>query len=179
MARCIMCGKEGSVDIYEMQIIDLDNKEYIVCSECGEAISTASAFENDSSTANARKYIRERINNCGDTEFRNWLSDIISTKSDNYNNGNNSEENEDSGSSDTTFWISNLKAINRVVFWIILIIGIVMFFITMRASFFAAIAVLAIAIVCAILVVGLSMVFLDMASDIHKIRTILEKNERK
>lgn len=167
MSKCALCGTEK----YDMQVIDLGNKEYTVCSDCDQAISTAADFENNSNTDNARRYIRERIGNCTDSTLYNWLSSIINTTPD--------SNDDDTSSSDSTFWISNLKAINRVVFWIILIIGIVLFFITMRASFFAAIAVLAIAIVCAILVVGLSMVFLDMASDIHKIRTILEKNDHK
>ena len=173
MDKCIMCGKESSVELHEMQIIDLENKEYIVCNKCGEAISSASAFESNHNTDNAKSYIREHINTCTDNTFRNWLFDIINTTSDK----DNSEVSSDA--KDTTFWISNLKAINRVVFWIILIIGIVLFFITLRTSFFEAIAVLAIAIVVAILVVGLSMVFLDIADDIHMIRNILEKNNHK
>lgn len=167
MSKCALCGTEK----YDMQVIDLGNKEYTVCNDCEQAISTATAFENNSNTDNARRYIRERIGNCTDSAFYSWLSSIINTTPDN--------SDDDTSSSDSTFWISNLKAINRVAFFIILIIGIVLFFILMDDNFFAAIAALAGSIVCAMLVVGLSMVFLDMASDIHKIRDILEKNNNK
>lgn len=167
MSKCALCGTEKN----DMQVIDLGNKEYTVCSFCDQAISTATDFENNSNTNIARRYIRERIGNCTDSTLYNWLSGIINTTPD--------SNDDDTSSSDSTFWISNLKAINRVAFFIILIIGIVLFFILMDDNFFAAIAALAGSIVCAMLVVGLSMVFLDMASDIHKIRALLEKNDHK
>lgn len=171
MARCIMCDKERNSDNFEVQFIDLEGKEYSVCDKCSEAI--ASVSENDVDADNSIEYIRGCIKKCNDETLNDWLSEIVQ---------NNIEEQNEADASDpknTTFWISNLKAINRVVFWIIILIGVFLFFKTMDVSFGIALTILAVAIISALLIVGLSMVFLDLANDIHRIRNILEKNNRK
>jgi len=174
MARCLMCEKERNLDNFEVQFIDLEGKEYSVCDKCSEAI--ASVSENDADADNSIEYIRGCIKKCNDETLNDWLSEIVQNNIDEQNEADASDP------KNTTFWISNLKAINMVVFWIIILIGVFLFFTTMREShenFFTAIVFLAIAVVCALLVVGLSMVFLDLANDIHRIRNILEKNNRK
>lgn len=167
MAKCPMCGRNDNIEYFDTQFIDSSGKEYSVCSKCSAAIYSVN--KNDYDADESKRYIKNCISECNDGVLRDWLKDVITHDHMDY-----AEED----LQDTTFWISNLKAINRVVFFVILIIGIVLFFTILDKNFFAAVAILAIAIVAAILVVGLSMVFLDIADDIRRIRVILERKNR-
>lgn len=170
MKKCPMCGKETQDNDFFVQFVDDKGRVYSTCGKCHDAI--ASIAENDENYEQSLEYVDECCQNCTDKEFEDWLVNLIAGQI------RNDKEVEYDRETKSTFWISNLKAVNRIIFFIIIIIGIILFSIFKSLNLGMAIAAVAISIVVAVLTVGLSMVFLDMAEDIHRIRKILEKTKR-
>ncbi len=175
MRKCQMCGKDRHEEGFELQFLDNDGKEYYVCSECNKAI--ASISENDENSDEALVYATNCVRNCNDDVLSQWLNDIIAS----YKNDIEEEADaiEKSNSKKSTIWISSLRSIYKIAFFAIILIGIIVCIKFADTNIGLGLIVLSISILIAVLVVGFAIVFLDLANDIHQIRSLLEKQNKR
>jgi len=84
-----------------------------------------------------------------------------------------------SGSSSNSFWISGMRAFALITFFVIILGGIIMSVEFWEDTPFLGFGIVIGSFVLAFLSVGFIMIFLDMASDISEIKTILKNNKQK
>ena len=174
MRKCQMCGKDRQEDGFELQFIDNDGKEYYVCSECNKAIT--SIAENDENADEAVKYAYGCFQNCHDKILTQWLNDTLSSY---YSDKEETIAADEAENKKSTIWISSLRRIYKVAFFGIIFIGIIACAMLEDINIGLGILAPSVSILVSVLVVGFAIVFLDMANDIHQIRNLLEKQNKR
>ncbi|MGN0603796.1 MAG: hypothetical protein ACI4I2_07435 [Oscillospiraceae bacterium] len=186
MPRCPLCGKESSLQSIKLRLNENEGTAHYICGECHENIT--SLVKMDDNYTWSLNYINKYICSCEDQVLCQWLKNLIYLYNGDKEGSieiNQQEytahfkrcvEKDKSDSSNTTFWISSLKGVYKIVFFVIIIIGIVLCaMFCSNESVGVGFIALAIAVIAAVLVVGFAMVFLDLARDIHQIKNILEE----
>lgn len=172
MAKCPLCGKETLENELFFLFGDENGSEYNICSDCDSLLDLVE--ENDEKALNT---VEQYLSDCTEKKLKEYVKNVVSESKENAVQKQNAIT---SSKAETTFWISSLKGVYMVIFWLILIAGIIMFFLfianeNVGLAFIALIA----SIFTAVVVVGFEIVFLDMAKDIHQIRKNIEEKNQK
>jgi hypothetical protein len=122
------------------------------CTNCGKMIESDATF---------CKYCGSPVSNSGSSTNSDTISGVFADIKE--------------ASAQTTRWISVLRGVYKLCFWVIIIIGLILAVYLGEGSFGAGLLVFVISALIALLLVGFQIVFLDLAEDIHCIKHILGK----
>lgn len=184
MKICSICGKEILSSSPNILFTDENKKSYVSCDICWESIYTLLNNKQSIKAVNAGKYIAECCSKIENEYVRNKLKDLLKA------NPYSLPEKQECTAKvlrQSTFWVTTLRSILKIFFGLIIAVGIILattVFVNLKEEhiilgflFFAGIILAS--VIIGVLVVGVQMVFLNMADDILKIKnqlSMIEKN---